>query len=89
MADVSKVKVTVKSILMGECPQGFKVGDSWLIEDGKTPGGMCASAYYAAYPAIRTLRLGGEHPWDENKDVTHVGCPDSERVLIMEVTRLR
>jgi len=89
MAESFKVMVTVESVLKGECPQGFKAGDSWLIEDGKTPGGMCASAYYAAYPAIRLFRLGGEHPWDENKDVTRVSCPDPERVLIMEVKRLR
>ncbi len=88
MAEISKVKLTVESVLKGQCPQGFKAGDSWLIEDGKTPSGMCASAYYAAYPAIRTFRMGGEHPWDENKDVTHVACPDSDRLLIMEVKRL-
>lgn len=84
-----KVKVTVQSVIKGECPQGFKAGDSWLIEDGKTPGGMCASAYNAVAPAIRVLRLGGEHPWDENKDVTYISCPDSEHGVIHEVTRLR
>ena len=82
-----KVLVTVESTLKGNCGQGFKPGDSWLIEDGKTPGGMCASAYYAAYPAIRTLRMGGEHPWDKDKNITHVACPDSEVVLIMELKR--
>jgi len=89
MAETYKVQVTVEKILMDECPMGFKVGDSWVIEGGKTPAGMCASAYYAAYPTIRTLTMGGGHPWDENKDISHVGCPDAERVLIMEVKRLR
>ncbi len=84
-----KVKVTVQSVSKGECPQGFKAGDSWLIEDGKTPGGMCASAYNAVAPAIRVLRLGGEHPWDEDKDVTYISCPDSEHCVIHEITRLR
>ena len=45
MAESFKVMVTVESVLKGKCPRGFKAGDSWLIEDGKTPGGMCASAY--------------------------------------------
>ncbi|MFC1953290.1 TIGR04076 family protein [Chloroflexota bacterium] len=89
MADVFKVKVTVESVLKDECPKGFKVGDSWLIEDGITPGGMCASAYYAVYPTVRAFYLGGEHPWEENRDVTHIACPDSDRLLIMEVKRLR
>jgi len=57
-----KVKISVKSITQNECPQGFKVGDSWLIEDGKTPGGMCAAAYAMVYPAVRVFRTGGEFP---------------------------
>lgn len=83
------VRVTIESITKGKCPQGFKVGDSWLIEDGKTPGGMCAGAYNSVAPAIRLFRLGGEHPWDSDKDVTHVSCPDPEHWVIYEVTRLR
>ncbi len=84
-----KVKVTVHAVTENTCPQGFKQGDSWLIEDGKTPGGMCAGAYNSVAPAIRIFRLGGEHPWDSDKDVTYVSCPDPERILIYEVRRLR
>ena len=84
-----KVIVNVHSVTKGKCSQGFKVGDSWLIEDGKTPGMMCGGAYNSVYPAIRTFRLGGEHPWDEDKDVTYISCPDPERQVIYEVRRLR
>ena len=84
-----KVKVTVDSVTKGKCPQGFGEGDSWLIADGKTPGGMCAGAYNSVGPAIRTLRLGGEHPWNENKDVTYVSCPDPEHCVIYEVEAVR
>ncbi len=84
-----KVKVTVHEVVRKKCPQGFKVGDSWLIEDGKTPGGMCSGAYNSIAPAVRTLRLGGEHPWDQDKDVTYVSCPDPKCILIYEVRRLR
>ena len=49
MAVRPSVKVTVHSVLKGECPAGFKVGDSWIIDSGKTPGGMCASAYYSVF----------------------------------------
>ena len=52
---VKKIKVTVHEVTKGKCPQGFKKGDSWLIPDGKTPGGMCAGAYNSVAPAIRTL----------------------------------
>ena len=83
-----KVRVTVHEVPKDECPQGFEVGDSWLIEDGKTPGGMCGSAYNACYPAIWVFRTGGEHHWDKDKDVTYVSCPDPKRHLVYEVRRL-
>ena len=89
MAEPAEVKLTVHSILKKECPMGLKVGDSWLMEDSKTPTGMCAALFCTAYPVIRTFRLGGEHPWDEDKDVTHVSCSDPESILILEVKRLR
>ena len=85
----NKIKVTVHSVTKGKCPQGFKVGDSWEIPDGKTPGGMCASAYNAVAPAIRVFRLGGQQPWDKDKDVTRVVCPDPEVMMVYEVRRLR
>jgi len=83
------VKVTVQSITKSECPMGHKVGDSWLFEPGKTPGGMCPSAYNAVAFVARVLRFGGEHPWDEDKDVTYVSCPDPKRWVVYEVRRLR
>jgi uncharacterized repeat protein (TIGR04076 family) len=83
-----KVKVTVDAVTKGRCPFGFKVGDSWLIEDGLTPGGMCPSAYNAVYSAIRVFRLGGSHPWDKDKDVNYVSCPDPKRMLVYEIRRL-
>lgn len=84
-----KIKVTVHEVIRKKCPQGFKVGDSWLLEDGKTPGGMCAGAYNSLSPAIRLFRLGGEHPWDKDKDVTYISCPDPESILVYEIKRLR
>ena len=88
MVSVSKIKVTVKGILKGECPRGFKVGDSWLTENYETPAGMCGDAYTAIAPAIRTLWLGGEQPWDKDKDVTFRSCPDADHVVIYEIRRL-
>ena len=89
MADRYDVEVMITSVTKGKCPQGFKVGNHWLIKDGKTPGGMCAGAYESVSPAIRTFRLGGQHPWDEHKDVTYVSCPDPEHWVIYRVRRFR
>lgn len=84
-----RIRVTVKEVTKGECSQGFQAGDTWLIEDGKTPGGMCAGAYNSCASAIRVFRYGGEHSWNEDKDVTLVSCPDPEHWVIYEIRRLR
>ncbi|MFH1775562.1 MAG: TIGR04076 family protein [Chloroflexota bacterium] len=84
-----QVKVTVHEVTKGECPRGVKVGDSWVIGKDGTPAGMCTSAYNAVAPATRVFRFGGEHPWDEDKDVTYISCPDPKHWVIYEVRRLR
>ena len=81
-------KVTVHSITKGECPRGFKVGDSWLIKNGETPAGMCGDAYTAIAPTIRLFWLGGEQPWDNDKDTTFRSCPDAEVMVVYEIKRL-
>ena len=89
MAEFSDVEVMVKSVTNNSCPQGQKVGDKWFIERGKTPGGMCVSAYNAVAPDIWLFSLGGEHPWDKDKDITEVVCPDPNVGLVFEVKRVR
>ena len=84
-----KVRVTIKEVTKGECAQGFKPGQTWLIEDGKTPGGMCQSAWNAVSSAVRGFRYGAEYPWNEDKNVTLVSCPDPEHWVIYEVRRIR
>jgi uncharacterized repeat protein (TIGR04076 family) len=83
-----KVKVTIVSI-SGECSKGHKLGDSWLIGDGKTPKGMCAGAYDSIAPYLRALSFGGEFPWTEDKDVAQFACPDPQNRVIFELRRLR
>jgi uncharacterized repeat protein (TIGR04076 family) len=61
-----------------------------LIKEGKlTPAGMCTEAWASVWPWIRTFVFGGKQPWDRDKDITHVSCPDPNRQLIFEVKRLR
>jgi uncharacterized repeat protein (TIGR04076 family) len=89
MVKLHKVKVTVHSITKGKCPKGHKVGDSWLIEDDLTPGGMCMGAFNAVAGTIRLFLFGGEHPWDKDKDVAYRSCPDLKHWVIYEIKRLR
>ncbi len=89
MATGYNVQITIKSVTKGECSQGFKPGDTWLIKENKTPGGMCLGAFNAIFPALQVFRTGGEQHWDEDKDVTCVSCPDPKHQLIFELKRLR
>lgn len=87
-AKTYKVMVTVKQVTKGECPKGFKPGDSWII-DGKTPTDMCLGAFAGLLPTIRTLSAGGEYPWQADPDVDELSCTDPKHWVIYEVRRLR
>jgi uncharacterized repeat protein (TIGR04076 family) len=83
------VQITVKEIMKGKCSQGFKVGETWTMEKNLTPNGMCAPAFAALFPAIRTLRYGGSLPFGGEPDVVHISCPDAHVVVVYELRRLR
>ena len=72
----------------GNCVQGHKVGDEWVI-DGKTPEGICISAFDSIHPSLRVLRYGGSFPWEADPDVTTVACPDATNPVVFELRRLR
>ena len=88
MTTIHKVKVTVDSVTKGKCPRGFKESDSWMIQDNKTPGGMCAMSYHTFVPLIEAFMFGGEFPYGDNKDVVYMRCPDSKRELVYEIRKL-
>ncbi len=88
---IHKVRVTVNKVVKGKCPQGHVPGQTWLMEEKKTPGGMCTSAYCAIYPLIFMFRFGGVPNWledKEDKDVQYLCCPDPERLVVFEIRRL-
>ena len=89
MADRYDVQLTVTSVLKNPCPRGIKEGDTWIIENNKTPDGLCGDAYQSMAPSIRNFWLGGTHPWDKDPDITYRACPDPECLVIFEVKRLR
>jgi len=81
-----RVRITIKSI-QGKCPQGFKEGDTWLIEKNITPSNFCMTAFHAIYPALRTMRYGGDLPWGK-KGNAMIQCPDYHNPVIYELERL-
>jgi uncharacterized repeat protein (TIGR04076 family) len=94
MANLPRVVLKIVSV-KGTCNAGHKVGQEFDLskeftlgyrEDGKA---LCPSAFHAVFAAWRVLRFGGEMPWEENKDLAHVACPDPVNPLIMELKRIR
>jgi len=81
------VLITVKAVKR-RCPQGYKVGDSWLIDRNQVQGRFCLTALCNVLPVLRTMRYGGTHTWDQDEDVTTVACPDVYNLVIFEVRRL-
>jgi uncharacterized repeat protein (TIGR04076 family) len=80
------VRLEVTQILIGsECPVGIKVGDTWLIEDGIVPEGMCAAAWNAIQPYVVAIRYGGVMPWSGEAKFSAC-CPDPANPVVFKMT---
>ena len=55
--------------------QVFRVG--WT-----TPEGMCLGAWNAIAPYVTTLLCGGDFPWEEEKGITRIHCPDPKGITL-------
>jgi uncharacterized repeat protein (TIGR04076 family) len=76
----------MKQILIGgECPVGLKVGDSWLVEDGVVPPGICAAAWNAIQPYVVSIRYGGKMPWSGEAEFSAC-CPDPANPVVFKMT---
>jgi len=80
-----KIEVTKQT---GICPNGHKVGDSWIAEH-VTPGGICMIAFNAICPLLSVLEFGGGFPWKPDKDELQCACPDSDNPVVFQLRRLR
>ncbi len=87
MAERHDIKVKVIS-QKGTCGAGHKVGDEYLFA-GKTPAGMCLSAFATLYPSIRALQFGGSFPWSADPDVSEAACPDADNPVVFELRRVK
>ena len=87
MAERYDVAIRVVS-QKGTCANEHKVGDEWVIS-GKTPAGICLSAFNSLLPDIQVLMFGGSFPWEDNPDITTAACPDGDNPIIFELRRLR
>jgi uncharacterized repeat protein (TIGR04076 family) len=94
MSKSEKVILKIVSV-KGTCNAGHREGQEFdlskeftlgITKDGKA---LCPSAFYAAFPYYRTLRFGGEFPWEKDKDLAHAACPDPFNPVVMELRRVK
>ena len=86
---MAEYNVAIKVISQkGTCWAEHKVGDEWIVR-GKSPEGMCLSAFNALYPSLRVLMFDGSFPWQTDLDVTTVACTDAANPVVFELRRLR
>ena len=71
----------------GDCGNGHKVGDEWLLDD-KTPENICPAAYQIIYSLAMVLRHGGQFLWQSNPGVLTTTCPDPSVANRFEIRRI-
>ncbi len=78
------VLITIKQ---GKCHGNFhKIGDTFTVER-TTPAGMCLGAWNAVGPYVSTLLFGGNFPWEQEKGVATIHCPDPKGITL-EIKRI-
>lgn len=72
--------------LQGFCRKAHKVGDKFTVSP-LDPGGLCGSAFHAAFPMILALSYGGKLPWNPESNEICTVCPDYKNQMSMKITR--
>jgi len=70
------------SVTSGKCQGGYhEVGREFLV-DHTTPAGMCLGAWNAIAPYVTTLLCDGNFPWEQDKGVATIHCPDPKGITL-------
>jgi len=73
MPEMYEVRAKVIS-QKGRCSVGHHLGDEWSIR-GKTPEGICLSAFNSLFPNLRVLMFGGTFSWSDDPDTSQSPAP--------------
>jgi uncharacterized repeat protein (TIGR04076 family) len=84
----SKVKIELISV-EGTCPNGHKVGDTWIINRKSPEPGICLAALFNLFNPIRILESGGSYPMNADPDSYQTCCPDIRNKLVFDVRRMK
>jgi uncharacterized repeat protein (TIGR04076 family) len=69
----------------GSCEAGHKLGDEFVIDPARTPGGMCPWALYTIFPFAEVIQFGGTFPWEKDPHKARVACPDPDNPVVFEL----
>ena len=78
------VRITVKS---GTCSGAIHAPGQEFEVDETTPAGICLGAWESISASVNTLLYGGNFPWEKEKGVATVHCPDPDGI-ILEIKRV-
>ena len=88
MSKTFKVKVKVLEIREGgKCSFGLKVGDEFIFEH-LPPQNFCHWAFHSMLPFVTVLRFGGDVPWEKEKGLCRICCPDPDNPVVFEIKRV-
>ncbi len=73
------IVITVKD---GVCQGGFHQVGQVITVERTTPGGMCMGAWNSIAPYVTALRMGANFPWEKEKGVANIHCPDPKGITL-------
>ncbi len=81
-------EITCKVISQkGFCDSHHKVGQTFEVVNG-IPTGLCPDAMHSIFPALYGLTHGASYPWEPDKNIARIACPDQENPVVIELRRI-
>ena len=56
-------------------------GQEIIMGPDTLPEGICIDAWNCIAPYVTTMRFGGDFPWEKEKGILHIRCPDPSGTL--------
>ncbi|HIE50503.1 MAG TPA: TIGR04076 family protein [Armatimonadetes bacterium] len=73
------VTITVKG---GVCQGGIHQVGQVITVERTTPSGMCLGAWNAVAPYVTALLFGADFPWEREKGLATIHCPDPQGITL-------
>jgi uncharacterized repeat protein (TIGR04076 family) len=67
----------------------LEVGQEFIVnEKGEKPADFCTWAWHDIFPAVATLRFGGNFPWMKKDGMVYTCCTDGTRPVFFTLERI-